>query len=463
MKGVQKITDTGLAYVLDTRSILEFYFGASESQWVKNALKDRTIQFYTHSQSIFEVMYVISKAKSIELANREHKMLLATFKVINDPEIERYASNIRVGLGLSTTDCLTLALAKFIDCPAVFKKTNEIEGALKSGLAGALKVKVLFLNHFSKKGDYTQKDEHKITERPQEIPAAQAVEDDREELKEMADDLKDLIIMKKPIEQALKDESEPIVQDEFTDIQTKHATSRKALGFNIDNLKTYTDSRFNLRSFPLSMFLWSKPPEEPPALKANRLYYQVYLSEQQFIVDFSFPSNRLDFIKRELELISNEIKAKLDVFQHPTIATVRMTVNKDYYEATQRKLCWFIVGEYVDEMITKSRSLDPSWETPNTGSIILAAYNSAAEIPSISLPSSVKQKVNVEELYISYLDRNETSFVRAIDNMISNILTIMYRGEGIALFVPKAAPEISEIALFLMKFSDLTGVAFSKY
>ena len=153
-------------------------------------------------------------------------------------------------------------------------------------------------------------------------------------------------------------EFKPIIHEikENTRMETN---TIKTSGFNIENLKTYKDSRFNLRSFPLSMFLWSKPPEEPPALKANRLYYQIYLGEQTTYVDFSFPANRLNFIKNELELIANELNAKLDVFQHPTIATVRLAIETNNYEAAQRKLCWFIVGEYIDEMITKSRPLDP--------------------------------------------------------------------------------------------------------
>lgn len=124
MKALQEVA-------VDTGPLVEFF---SETplglRFEEKILKSDAI-VYIGETTVSEVYYVLCRQLGIAEAKTKIKILLDSVEVIEGKESQIIAGEYKCKRALALSDCFTIATAKIMNIPALFKKEQELLDEIK--------------------------------------------------------------------------------------------------------------------------------------------------------------------------------------------------------------------------------------------------------------------------------------------------------------------------------------------
>ncbi len=128
--------------VVDTGVWIEYFLETTLGQKFKEKIVDGRISIYISETVVSEIFYVLCRRKGQQEAKKKIDMVLNGTEVIEGREIQMVAGKYKCERAISLSDCFTIAVAKSMGFPALFKEEEELRQEINNK---AFDVELFFL------------------------------------------------------------------------------------------------------------------------------------------------------------------------------------------------------------------------------------------------------------------------------------------------------------------------------
>ncbi len=128
--------------MVDTGPLIEFLCGTSLGLKFEEKVASGGTMLCVGETTVSEVYYVLCRQLGASEARRKTEILLDSVDVIEGKEVQLLAGEYKCKRAISLSDCFTMAAAKILGAPAMFRKERELLEEIKKH---KFDVEILFL------------------------------------------------------------------------------------------------------------------------------------------------------------------------------------------------------------------------------------------------------------------------------------------------------------------------------
>ncbi len=113
--------------ILDGSVLIGLALGEKQFNELKEAIIQGLVHPITHELAIIEMLYILCRRKSMELARRKYEFLKSSgfIEIIPTTELIEDVGMVKCKRRLAIADCFTISLAIKLDAVAVFAKLEK--------------------------------------------------------------------------------------------------------------------------------------------------------------------------------------------------------------------------------------------------------------------------------------------------------------------------------------------------